>query len=54
MIWEARNDIVTRGEFLSLQRLKSFFLLLLWSETKLFFANGPMTFVHFIDWVGSK
>ena len=45
--------MVFRDEVLSMQRLKSFFVSLFWSETKVFFADGLMTLVHFIDWVGS-
>ena len=39
---------------LSIQRLKSCFDYLFWLETRLFFEDGPMTLVHFIDWVGAK
>lgn len=36
-----------------MQRLKSFVFLHLWSKNKLFFADGPATPVHFIDWMAS-
>ena len=32
-VWKARNDIVFRDEVLSIQRLKSSFVHLFWSET---------------------
>ena len=37
MVWKARNGIVFRDEVLSIQRLKSSFVHLLWLETKVFF-----------------
>ena len=33
---------------------KSLFVHLFWSETKVSIVEGPMTLVHFIDWVGTK
>ena len=49
---KSRNYIVFKNEDFSLQKLKHlFFVHLLWLETKLFFADGPMTHMHFIDWV---
>ena len=51
---KAMNDIVLRDEVFSLQKVKFFFVHLLWSETKLFFVDGPTTLVNFIDWVGSR
>ena len=35
-IWKARNDIVLRNKVFSLQKVKSFFVHLLWLENKLF------------------
>ena len=35
MVWKARNDVVFGNEVLSIQKLKIFFVNLLWSETKL-------------------
>ena len=51
---KAMNDIVLRDEVFSLQKVKYFFVNLLWSETKLFFVDGPTTLVNFIYWVGSR
>ena len=47
--------IVFRDEVLSIQRLKSLFLFvhLFWSDTKVFFVDGPTILIHFIDWMGS-
>ena len=53
MVWKARNDIAFRDKVLSIQRLKSLFVHLFSLLTKVFFVDGPMTFVHFIDCVGS-
>ena len=38
---------------LSIQKLKSSFIYLLWLETKLFLKDGSSTLVGFIDWIGS-
>ena len=38
-----------RDEGLSLQKVLVFFVHLLWSKTNLFFVDGPMTLVNFID-----
>ena len=46
------NNIVFRYEVLSLQKVKFIFVHLFWS--KLFFVDGPMTLVNFIDWMGSR
>ena len=40
-------------DVLSIQKLKSYFVCFLWSETKLFIKNGPSTLVGFIDWLSS-
>ena len=48
-VWKTRNGIVFRDEVLSIQRLKSLFVHIFWSETKVSLVNGPMTLVHFID-----
>ena len=40
-----------RNELLSIQKLKTSFVFLLWSKAKLFIVNGRSTFVEFIDWV---
>ena len=39
---------------LSIQRLKTSFIFLLWSGTKLSISNGPSTIAEFIDWVRCK
>ena len=39
------------GKILSIQKLKSLFLFLLWSETKFSIENDPSTLVGFIGWV---
>ena len=52
-VWKTRNGIVFREEVLSIQRLKSLFVHLFWSETKVSIVEGCMTLVHFIDWVGA-
>ena len=41
-------------DVLSIQRLKSSFVFLLWLETNLFIKDGPSTLVGFLDWVGSR
>ena len=32
----------------------TFFVFSLWAEVKLFIADCPLTFVNFIDWLGSS
>ena len=54
VVWKARNDLIFRDEVLPLQKVKSFFVYLLWPETKMFSVDGPMALVHFFDWVGSR
>ena len=54
MVWKARNSIAFEDDVLSIQRLKSPFVFLLWSETNLFIKDGPSTLVGFLDWVGSR
>ena len=39
---------------LSMQKLKAFFVYLLWSESKLFIKDGPSMLIDFIDWIGSR
>ena len=51
-VWNARNGIVCRDEVLSIQKLKSSFVNLLFSEIKWFIEDGPTILVQFIDWVG--
>ena len=53
-VWKARNGIAFEGGVLSMQKLKAFFVYLLWSESKLFIKDGPSTLIDFIDWVGSR
>ena len=52
-VWNTKNDIVFRDEVLSIQRLKSLFVHLFLSKTKVSIVEEPMTLVHFIDWVGA-
>ena len=51
VIWKARNSIAFEDCVLSIQRLKSSFVYLLWSETNLWIKDGPSTLIDFIDWV---
>ena len=53
-VLKTKNKIAFEEEVLSIQRLKSSFVYFLWSETKLFIKDGPLTLVGFIDWVGSR
>ena len=53
-IWKARNRIAFEDSVLSIQRLKASFVYLLWSKTKLFIKDGPLTLIDFIDWVSSR
>lgn len=52
-IYAIHKGIVLRDDILSIQRLMSSFVHLLWSETKVFFVDGPTTFVSFFDGVGA-
>ena len=54
MVLKTKNKIAFEDNVLSIQRLKSSFVYFLWSETKLFIKDGPLTLVGFIDWVGSR
>ena len=42
--------MVFDNQMLSIQALKSFFVCLLWSETKMFIKDGYLTLVSFFDW----
>ena len=53
-VWRVRNSIACKNEESSIQRLKSSFVSLLWSETKLSMVDGPSTLIGFIDWAGCK
>ena len=53
-VWKAKNKIAFEDDVLFIQRLKSSFIYLFWSETKLFIKDGPSSLVGFIDWVGSR
>lgn len=53
-VLKTKNKIAFEDNVLSIQRLKSSFVYFLWSETKLFIKDGPLTLVGFIDWVGSR
>ena len=41
-VWKTRNGIIFSGEVLSIQRLKSLFVHLFCSETKVSIVDGPM------------
>ena len=43
-----------RDELLSIQKLQPYFISVLWLKAMLFVANGPSTFVKFIEWVRCK
>ena len=50
-VWKARNGIVFRDEVLFIQRLKSSFVHLFWTETKVYFIDGPQAFfISLIGW----
>ena len=49
VIWKARNSIAFEDGVLSIQKLKFFFVYLLWSETKLWIKDGPLTLIDFIE-----
>ena len=53
MVWKTRNKVTFEEIELSIQRLKSSFVYLLWSETKMSIKDGPSTLVDFVDWVVS-
>ena len=46
--------MVFREEPLSIQKMKTSLVFLLWSEAKLSIVDGPLTLVEFIHWVGCK
>ena len=48
-VWKARNTLAFKDDMLSIQRLKHFFILSFWSETKLFIDDCPLTIVNFIN-----
>ena len=48
------NKIAFEGGVPSMQKLKAFFVYLLWFESKLFIKDGPLTLIDFIDWVSSR
>ena len=52
-VWKTRNKVAFEEIELSTQRLKSSFVYLLWSETKMSIKDGPSTLVDFVDWVVS-
>ena len=52
--WKVRNMIAFEDGVLSLQKLKAFFVYLLWSKSKLFIKDCPSTLIDFIDWVASR
>ena len=53
-VWKTRNRIAFEDDVFSIQRLKSSFVCFLWSKTKWFIKDGPLTLIGFIDWLGSR
>ena len=53
-ISKARNQVVFNEESFSVQREKTSFVFLLWSETKNTIQDSPSNITGFIDWVGCK
>ena len=53
-VWAARSKIAFEDSVLSIQKLKTSFVYLLWSETKLLIKGSPSTLIDFIDWMGSR
>ena len=53
-VWKARNRLTFKDDVLSIQRLKYSFVLSIWSESKLFIVDCPLTIVNFIDWLDSN
>ena len=53
MVWKARIRMTFDDDMLLIQRLKSSFVFLLWSKTKLFIDDCPRTLVSFFDWLDS-
>ena len=49
LVWKVRNRIAFEGGVLSMQKLKAFFVYLLWFESKLFIKDSPSTLIDFID-----
>ena len=48
-VWNERNKIAFKDDELSFQRLKNSFVCILWSWTKMFVEDGPLTLVSFFD-----
>ena len=53
-VWKARNGIISMEEKFSLQEVKTSFVTLLWSETKMSIVNRSPPLLAFIDWIRSK
>ena len=49
ILWKTRNKIVLKDKIFSVQREKTSFVFLLWSETRKTVSDGPSTIVGFID-----
>ena len=49
-VWKERNDIVSRDEVLSIQKV-SFLVYLFWLETKMPILDGSMTLIQSIGWM---
>ena len=52
--WKVRNRVVFNDESFSMQKEKTSFVFLLWSETKNTIQDSPSNIEGFIDWVGCK
>ena len=53
-VWKARNCLAFKDDVVSIQRLKYSFIFCLWTETKLFIVDCPLTIANFIDWMGAN
>ena len=54
IVWKARNEIAFRNEVLSIQKLKTYLVCLVWLKTRLFIVDGPSTLLAFINWLGCE
>ena len=53
-VWKRRNGVAFRDEFFSIQKLKSSFCFSFMFGDKLNLADGPLTLVSVICWVGCR
>ena len=54
IVWKAKNGIVFWDNVLSIQKLKTSFLILLWLENTLSIVDSPLTLGDFIARVRCK